>query len=160
VFLHQKGQLLSSVIFYDMQLSAFMYSWPDTLGQYSSVHCKVWGSHSSIDEDSGVLGCKTVSLDELFPVFWRTVVPSSSGSFFLDWLPWIRRPCEILKHQKLLAQQQSITSRRRDLSILLVLMFQDRKWQFALSVFLYMSFCQFFHLIISVISCHLLSYSY
>jgi hypothetical protein len=40
---------------------------------------RIPGSHSGIVEDSGLLGCKAVSLKEYFPKFWRTTVPSSSG---------------------------------------------------------------------------------
>jgi hypothetical protein len=41
--------------------------------------CETWGSHSSVVEDSSILGCDAVS-DEWFKTFWRTIVPSTTGS--------------------------------------------------------------------------------
>jgi len=47
---------------------------------------KIWSSHSIVAEDSSLAVCYTVSLDEWFPTFWRTGVPSSSWSRNLDLL--------------------------------------------------------------------------
>ena len=73
---------------------------------------RLWGSQSSIDEDAGVLGCKTVSLGELFAVLWRFIVVSSSGLFFLGCLPQRGTPSDPLKCQILHSQQHGITSQR------------------------------------------------
>lgn len=55
-------------------------------------------------EDSGLLGCDTVLLDEWFPRFWRILVPS-----WITW-PWRWRQCDLLKQWELLTQRHSVTS--------------------------------------------------
>ena len=44
------------------------------------LYNNIWGSHSSVAEDSCLLGCDAVLLGEWFLIFWRTVstFPSSS----------------------------------------------------------------------------------
>jgi hypothetical protein len=42
-----------------------------------SAKCEIWGPHSCVDEDSGVLGCDTVSVGKLLLTSWRFIVPSS-----------------------------------------------------------------------------------
>jgi len=39
----------------------------------------IWGFHPVIVEEHGVLGCCTVWLGNLFPAFWRNLLPSCSG---------------------------------------------------------------------------------
>jgi hypothetical protein len=41
-------------------------------------HAKLWGSHSSVSEDSSLQGCDTVSGGKWLPMFWKTAVSSAS----------------------------------------------------------------------------------
>jgi len=47
---------------------------------------------SCIEENSGLLGCDAVSLGEWLPLFWRTVVPSSSRVKQSKWNRWTAGP--------------------------------------------------------------------
>ena len=89
-FLHQKRLIAEFIV---VTVSIYMLvAWHSHWNSTLLSIARLWGSQSSIDEDSGVLVCKTVSLGELFAVLWRFIVVSSSGLFLLGCLPRIGTP--------------------------------------------------------------------
>ena len=47
------------------------------------TRCKIWGSNTHVAESGGCVPCEAVLLGELFPRFWRIIVPSAS---------WVMQP--------------------------------------------------------------------
>jgi hypothetical protein len=50
--------------------------------------CEIWGFHSIVSEDLGLLRHGTMSLSERFPVFWRNVPSFSSAMGHSSWNSW------------------------------------------------------------------------
>ena len=69
--------------------------------------CEVWGSHSSVAEDSSLLSCSAVSLGEWFLLFWRIVILQQLLRPLGSWR-W--RYYASLKFQEPLIQWYSVTS--------------------------------------------------
>jgi hypothetical protein len=58
--------------------------------------CKIWGSDSGVVEDSGLLRCDAVSLDEWFFMFWRIILPFKHQEPLIQWHSIISEKTAIL----------------------------------------------------------------
>jgi hypothetical protein len=89
--------------------------------------CKIWGCHSGITEDSGLLKCVAVGTGRVVPTFRRIVAPLSSDSSdrriilgppdtnsSITPVSWIRRHHDPSKRRHLLASDTASYPRRSD----------------------------------------------
>jgi len=93
--------------------------------------CEVWGSHSSVVEDSSILGCDAVS-DEWFRTFWRIVVPSTTGSSSWTYLALLDREYEhttILQNVRQYSFDDS-ASLQAGFNLLFCILYISIQWQY------------------------------